>query len=292
MERTKRNTTRSRSTSARTSKSTTTRKATASSSSSSASGSRFNLLTYLNIAAGVLLIAQAVLIVVLRKGQFGAQQITTGYVAKDALASDQLSRSVLSPASHHLFDLNLAYIVAAFLIVGGLGCLLVSLYKRAQYEQGLLSGYNKFRWPEFAISSALIIATLAMMVGVSDISFLVLLMLLTVVAAMTNGMVEKRVQFQTRWPLLLGSLAGLATWVVILVYVLGAVIHGSGLPVYLWAILASTFILFLIYGANLRRQAKMARPAENYRTTEMVYLAVGFILKTALAWQIFASVLR
>jgi hypothetical protein len=298
MERTKRNTTRGRSSSARASKPTTSRKAATTtksataSSASSASTNRFNLLRYLNLGAGVLLIVQAVLIIVLRKGQFGAQQITSGYVAKDALASDQLSRSVLSPASHHLFDLNLAYVVAAFLVIGGLGCLWVSLYKRAQYEQGLRAGFNKYRWPEFAVTSALIIAALAMLVGVNDISFLVVLMLLTAITAMTNSWIEKRVQMPSRWPLMLGSLAGLVVWLVILVYILGAVIHGSGLPVYLWALLASTFILFLIYGGNLRRQTKLARPAENYVTIEMIYLGVGFVLKTAVAWQIFASLLR
>ncbi len=84
----------------------------------------------------------------------------------------------------------------------------------------------------------------------------------------------------------------MALLLALVVYAVGAVIYGSGLPVYTWSVLVTAFILFGLYGGTLRRQLKAAKPADNYLAAERMYLVVGFLLKTLVAWQIFAAVLH
>ena len=124
------------------------------------------------------------------------------------------------------------------------------------YIAQLRRGINRFRWLEYAISSSIMMALIAMLVGVYDIWLLVLIV--TANAGMiANGdlleVVNEKQSGAVNWlPFYYGSFLGLVPWVLVFTYVGAA----GTVPVFVWAILASYMAFFCTFPINMYLQYK------------------------------------
>jgi len=89
-----------------------------------------------------------------------------------------------------------------------------------------------------------------------------------------------------------GSIAGIAPWIVVFLYFLGAVNSGTAKPpAFVYAIVPTLFVFFNIFAVNMVLQYKKVGPWKDYLFGERVYIILSLAAKTVLAWIIFAGTL-
>jgi len=237
--------------------------------------------------------AQAVAVIVLsRATQF---PVTTNYLTTDPVASSD-SDPVLVSATRTLFDVNLAYVVAAFFIMSAIAHLVIATVYRNRYEAGLKQGINKARWIEYGFSASTMMVGIAMLSGVSDISTLVLIFVATMVMNLLGLVMELHNQLtsKTNWTsFIVGSISGIAPWIAVGAYLAGANQYGEGdIPSFVYWIYASIFVFFSSFALNMYLQYKKTGRWADYLYGERVYMILSLVAKSALAWQVFVGALR
>jgi hypothetical protein len=248
-----------------------------------------------NFIAALLLALQGILVLILSDPHKGLHPITASFLTRDQVASTIAGHSVLSAASHHLFDLNIAYLVAAFLFMGALGHLLISTFKHKSYESELNKGVNRYHWIEYALSGGAMMLAVALLAGVLDIASLIMIFVLTAIASLLGMAMELRNQGanKTDWTnYTIGVAAGLAPWIIVLIYIWYAHVYGSGVPGFVYWAYGTMLILFAGFAINMYFQYKKLGHWAKPRFAQLVYIALGFVAKTVLAWQIFAGTLK
>jgi len=261
-------------------------------------GSRTTSISYAslrkwNLSLGVLHFVQGLIIIILSKSS--ALPVVTHYLAVDSLASQAAGHPVLAAAQRHLFDVNLAYLVAAFFFMSAIAHFVIGTVYRKRYETDLGTGINKARWIEYGISASTMMVAIALLSGVYEFSSLIMIFALILIMNLLGLVMEvhnqttKKTNWLSYW---LGVIAGLAPWIVIAVYLKGAVMYGSGVPGFVYWIYGSMFVLFASFAINMLLQYRKKGKWSNYLYGERVYMILSLIAKTALAWQIFAGTLR
>jgi len=182
------------------------------------------------------------------------------------------------------------------------------------YIGQLRRGINRFRWIEYAVSSSIMMALIAMLVGVYDILLLVTLMALNTTMIFMGDLMEITNEAHSHgeaapltvnaarpvqwWPFLYGSFAGIIPWCVVFTYV-GAIPAGK-LPGFVWAIIWAYLSLFLSFPLNMFLQYKgigwwndrrySAERRGGYLFGEKVYQLLSLSSKSILLWLIIGGV--
>jgi hypothetical protein len=246
-----------------------------------------------NIGLAIVHALQGVLIIVLSRAS--SLPVSTNYLTLDPLLS-QDGHPVLAPATRNLFDINLAYLIAAFFFMSAIAHLVVATVYRKKYEAGLKKGINKARWIEYSVSASTMMIAIAMLSGVYDISSLLMIFALDFIMNMMGLGMELWNQNtkKTNWfTYVIGCVAGIVPWIVFAIYVWGANAYGSGnIPSFVYWIYVSMFIFFNSFAINMYLQYKKTGKWANYLYGERVYMILSLVAKSALAWQIFAGILR
>lgn len=189
-----------------------------------------------------------------------------------------------------LFQLPFGVLVASFLLLSALAHAIISIPKKTNdiYNKDLALGVNKFRWIEYALSSSVMIVLIATLFGVYDIA--TLLLIFVVNASMNlfgldmellNAGKEKK---KVNWiPFISGSIAGLAPWIVILVYMFGTG-DVSRVPWFVWAIVGTYFVAFNTFPINMVLQYLNVGKWADYLYGERVYIILSLVAKSILAW--------
>jgi hypothetical protein len=258
-----------------------------------------NIVTYdklrkYNLIAAGLFILQAIVVLLLSDPIKGVFPITANFLAEDKLASSAAGHQVFVAASHRLFDLNIAYVVAAFFIISALAHIIISTWKRKIYENDLKKGINRARWIEFSLSGGIMMGAIAMLSGILDIASLLMVFALTAVMTLLGLAMELRNQEQNDvdWAnYFIGIVAGSIPWLVIIIYVWNSHVYGNGIPGFIYWIYGSLFLLFSSFAINMYLQYKKLGHWSAYLYGERAYIILSFIAKTALAWQIFSGTL-
>lgn len=221
--------------------------------------------------------------------------VTTNYLTLDPLASSG-GQPVLVDASRALFDINLAYLVAAFFFMSAIAHVVVATKYRKTYEKNLKKGINKARWYEYAISASTMMVAIAMLSGIYDVSSLIMIFALTALMNAMGLMMELHNQTtkKTDWTsFIIGSKAGIIPWIVIAIYFIGANVYGSGqVPSFVYWIYGSLFVFFNCFAINMYLQYKKVGRWADYLYGEKVYMVLSLVAKSALAWQVFFGTLR
>lgn len=252
-------------------------------------------LRRLNQTAALLNLIEAIVILAIKKSGQGIRPVDSGFIGHNSLAAATSTQPVAVPAIRHLFDLNLAYVVAAFLLVSALINILLATRYRASYEQDLERHTSRARWIEYSISAGLMMVAVAMVVGVADLSLLLLLLGTTSFIAFQGlvaeayGQAAKRVNWFSYWS---GLGSAVLSWVVVTIYLWGAYAFGTGVPAYVYTIFISMLFLFALISINRGFQYRKLGRWENYLYGESFYILLMFLAQAALAWQIFAGALR
>jgi hypothetical protein len=249
-----------------------------------------------NTWVAVLLGLQALAILLLTANK--TYPVNVSYLTLDSLQSTTSGTQVLVPAVHHLFELNMARLVAAFLLIPALVHVSMATWYRLRYETDLANGMNRMRWFEYAISGGLMFVAIAALVGMSDLVSLGLGFALAAVTCLLGYVMETHNPFKKRaaatWTsYVVGATAGGLAWAGITVTLLASSLLGSGnMPAVAYWVYGASLVLFGAFAVNLYLQYKNSGPWSNYRYSEWVYLVLGFVTKSLLAWLIFAGTLR
>lgn len=249
----------------------------------------FNKLRKFNIFMGALHLVQGIAMLflattVIQKIAEFAPVITQNY-----LAFNEQTRS-LELSSKELFDLPFGIFVAAFLLISALAHAIISIPKKTNdiYNADLKKGINKFRWFEYAFSSSIMIVLIATLFGIYDIASLILIF---IVNASMNlfGLVMEQLNSGTKkgnikWgPFVWGSIAGIAPWIAILLYMFGNA-NFDRVPWFVWAIVGTYFVAFNTFPINMILQYKAVGKWKDYLYGERTYIVLSLVAKSILAW--------
>lgn len=248
----------------------------------------FVRLRRLNIFMAVAHLVQGVLMVVISSDY--SLPVTTAFLRFDPLAGR------LVQDLDTLVQLRIGPMVAAFLFMSSLAHFAVaSPWGFPWYVKNLRKGANYARWIEYAFSASLMIAIIAMLVGIYDIASLILIFALNAMMILFGWMMELHNQStqKTDWTSFnFGCIAGAVPWVVIAIYLFGAGGGDGGPPGFVYGIFASIFVFFNVFAVNMVLQYRKVGRWRDYLYGERAYVWLSLIAKSALAWQVFGGTFR
>lgn len=245
-----------------------------------------------NIRLAALLALEAVAVAVI--GTSKTVELTTQYLAKDALATEAAGKEVLSAATRHLADVRLAWIVAGFLLVFAVAYLLAATLWRKKYEAWLERGVNNLRWVALGVGGGVAMTVVAMLSGVSDVSALALVFGSVVLASLLAASVELLGAGRRLRRLLgLGALLGVfLPWLLLARIAFGSIMYDGALPIYLYFVYASVTLLLVAFGLAVYFRVKKRGKWLDTDYTEKMFMGLSFATATILALQIFAGALQ
>lgn len=251
-------------------------------------------LRKLNIGAGIFLLAQGILMLVLGYLLEWNRDIYTFYLKFKIISVVPFQAQVLPDPQVAFTISNLGAVLSSFLLLSGIALLLIAFVVNKSYVKNLKKGMNPYRWYEYAITSSIMLVILATFVGVWDLWSLVMIFILNVSMIMFGYLMEKINQYpkKTDWtPYLLGCLAGFTPWVVIAAYFIAALGSSeTNPPAFVYSILIIYFIMFNTFSINMILQYAGIGKWKDYLYGERVYILLSFIAKTILAWLVFIGV--
>lgn len=211
-------------------------------------------------------------------------------ITQNFLQYNQVTQS-LELSSTQLFELPFGIFVALFLLISAAAHALISIPKKTNdiYNKDLMLNVNKFRWFEYALSSSIMIVLISTLFGIYDIASLVLIF---VVNASMNlfGLVMEQLNSRRKegekvlWGAFVwGSIAGLAPWVAILLYMFGNGNYDM-VPWFVWAIVGTYFVAFNTFPVNMILQYKKVGKWKDYLYGERTYIVLSLVAKSILAW--------
>lgn len=243
---------------------------------------RFNLIMGgLHLLQGIMMLFLASS-VIQKIGEF-QPDVTQFYIYYD-----QTTMS-LEVTQRVLFSLPFGVLVAVFLLLSALAHAIISIPKKTNdiYNRDLALGINKFRWFEYALSSSVMIVLISTLFGVYDIATLLLIFVVNAsmnlfgldMELLNAGRKEK-----VKWgPFIWGSFAGIAPWVVILLYMFGTG-DFERVPWFVWAIVGTYFVAFNTFPINMILQYLKVGKWADYLYGERVYIILSLVAKSILAW--------
>ncbi len=190
-----------------------------------------------------------------------------------------------------LFELSIAWGVAAFLFLSALFHWLIASVGARRYRDQLSRGQNQFRWIEYALSSSVMVVLIAMLPGITSIA--ALLALFGVNAGMIFfGAVQERYEQPggSLWPFWMGSALGVVPWIAIGVYLVSPGSEAQP-PAFVYGIFFSLFVFFNSFALTQWAQYKQLGRWKDYLVGERTYILLSLLAKSALAWQVFGGTL-
>ena len=159
-----------------------------------------------------------------------------------------------------IWDAPLGIGIALFLLISALAHFGLSTFGYKWYEKSLKKGMNPVRFYEYALSSSLMIVLIGLLVGVNDIGAIILAFFVNASMNLFGIMMEYHNQYTKKvsWlSFIFGSIAGIAPWIVVFLYFLGAVNSGDAKPpAFVYAIVPTLFVFFNIFAINMVLQYK------------------------------------
>jgi|GEM_PF-1385757 len=241
--------------------------------------------------------AQAIAIVLL--GNKISVPITAQYPALDTLGSEAAGHQLVGGAFRHLFDMELGWAVATFLIVFATIRYMAARKTRVQDQPGTDRGVSAMRWMSFGLGGGVIVLTIALLTGIYEIGTLLALFALTAMSAVlafaAEVVIDRNKGMWTRMARVLGNLSVVSLalpWVVFAIAAIGTALWNGHLPVYLYSIYGCVALLF--FGTVLAtyfyfaRQGRWADPLYAERS----FMLLELLTASFLAWQVFAGVLH
>lgn len=196
----------------------------------------------------------------------------------------------LEVASRILFELPFGILVACFLFLSALAHGLISIPAKLNniYNRDLEKGINKFRWFEYALSSSIMIVLISTLFGIYDIASLLLIFIVNASMNLFGLVMEQlnsgREKQGINWgPFVWGSIAGLAPWAAILIYMFGTG-NFDMVPWFVWAIVGTYFVAFNTFPVNMVLQYKAVGKWKDYLYGERTYIVLSLAAKSILAW--------
>lgn len=255
-------------------------------------------LQKLNLAVAVVLALQAIALLV-----FGVAYSVPVYVSHltgDALQTKLRGTEIMAPALHMLWNLNVAYVAAAALLVTALVYALLATVWRMKYEARLKKESQPLRWVIVAIAGGLMLVALALVAGVNELTDLKSIVAFTVLASLGAAWLEmhpvRRGKLDASgW---LGVIIALVAAIMPLLVILDTmaatgIFGGVGVPAYAWELFAVSVVGWLLVIGNMHlTNLKQGKWGSNYLYAEAWYTGLILAVETVFVWVLFAAVLH
>ncbi len=209
------------------------------------------------------------------------------------LRFDQATQSLM-PKLDTLFSIKMAPLVASFLFISAFAHFLIAFPLNNWYNKNLKNNINVARWVEYAFSSSIMIVVISLLVGMSDISTLIVIFFLNAMMILFGWMMELHNQKTTKtdWTsYIFGCIAGVGPWIAVAIY-LASPGSSDNPPTFVYWIFFSIFLFFNIFALNQYLQYRKVGKWKDYLYGERSYIILSFVAKSLLAWQVFAGTLR
>ena len=249
---------------------------------------RFNLIMgCLHLVQGLIMVFLATSVI--QKIAEFQPMITQNYLSYNFITQ------TLEPASRDLFQLPFGILVACFLFISAIAHGLIVLRSNT-YFSDLKKGMNKFRWFEYALSSSVMIVLIATLFGIYDIASLVLIFIVNASMNLFGLTMEQlnsgKEKTRVNWgPFIWGSIAGIAPWIAIVLYMAGTG-NFDLIPWFVWAIVITYFIAFNTFPVNMILQYKRIGKWSDYLYGERTYIVLSLVAKSLLAWLVLFGALQ
>ncbi len=194
-----------------------------------------------------------------------------------------------------LFNLNISYMVAAFIALSAFFHFFVSSPQIfPKYADGLKRHINVYRWIEYSLSSSIMIVVILQLNGTTD--YIALLAVFGVnVSMILFGWLQERYTTPGNGDLLpfwFGCIAGAVPWIAVAINL--AAPKGppaSSVPGFVYGIVISLFLLFNCFAIVQYKQYRAKGKWADYLHGERIYIVLSFVAKSLLAWQVFSGAL-
>ena len=246
-------------------------------------------LRRLNLAAAVFHLASAVLFLAIAT-DFDLP-ITASFPTEDPALTEQLFPAEV------LTEVTIGYGVAAFSLLSALFHFLVATVANRPYNRAIAATQNPFRWIEYSLSSTLMIVLIVMLLGDYDIGALIGVAAANVAMILFGWLMERHntpgADDVDWYPFVFGCIAGIAPWIVGTIYFAGALGNADeAVPTWVWALFISVFVMFNGFAVNQFLQYRRVGPWRSYVFGEGAYIALSFVAKTLLIWQVYFGTVR
>jgi hypothetical protein len=239
---------------------------------------RYRRLRRLNVVVGLVLGAQALLMLLLSNGL--SLPVSAAYLTTDPV----LAQGPAAP--HEVFALPVGRTVALFLLLATLDHLLVAAPRLHEwYERGIDRHVSYARWVEYSVSASVMLVLIAMLVGIRDLAVLVLLFTASTAMILFGLLAERGSGWPAFW---FGSLVGAVPWVLIALYTA----KPPTVPGFVYAVVVLQLLLFFSFAVNMALQRLQVWRWRDYLYGEVTYVVLSLTAKSLLAWLVFANVLR
>ncbi len=247
----------------------------------------FSSLNRFNLVMAFLHAVQGVVVVLLSRDF--SLPISTSYLAFNE------ATQTLDPATSEVFNLSVPWLIAGFFFLSALFHLVIATTYRKTYEKNLELGMNKARWYEYSISASVMLVAISLLVGIYDLSSLIMIFVLASGMNLMGLVMEvhnqttKTTDWLSYW---IGCLLGAIPWVAIAIYLWSGAANGSAAPTFVYWIFVSMFVFFNLFAINMWLQYKGIGSWKSYLYGERAYIILSLVAKSLLAWQVFAGTLR
>lgn len=249
-------------------------------------------LRVFNIVMGFIHLIQGALMLYLSNSF--ALPITTSYLSFD------LTAFKLVPVMETPAELLIGPLVALFLLLSSIAHFTISMPGIYEwYVKNLKKGLNYARWYEYSLSSSVMMVVISMLVGVYDLSTLLLIFFMNAMMILWGLMMERHNQLtqkvgeKTDWlAFVIGCVAGILPWIVVALYLFNSGDGENKAPTFVYWIFFSIFLFFNVFAGNMILQYKKVGKWKDYTFGEKVYVVLSLLAKSALAWQVFFATLR
>lgn len=215
-------------------------------------------------------------------------QLTLGHLAKDELMSQK--SAVLVSGSHSVFDIQVSTIVIALMLLSTIvpGLYMTRLQK--QYANGLKKKVMPWRWLDMAVTTAIMVETIAILSGVQDIMTLKIIGGLMAITCLLGWLGEKAMTDGKKLirPIFITSIiTGSLPWLLIAVGAVATPFYAAArAPWYIYALYISSLGSFSLIALNQWRYYGKVRQWKDYMFVERNYLFI-----TDAAKLLFAAIL-
>lgn len=241
----------------------------------------------------VIFAVQGVIILILSANR--TYPISANYLGIDTMQSQAQGQQVYGTGTQHLFDVNLAYLIAAFFFIAAITHILLATKLRPAYETEVKKGINKVRWIEYALCAGIMMLLIGMLVGVQDVATLLLLFGATAgmsVLGLAMEVVNQGAR-NVRWlTYIVGLSVGALPWIVIAMYLISGGIYGTTAPAFVYWVSGVMLLIFAAFALNMYCIYHRSGKWKDYLYGERVFMILSLIAKTTLAWLVFAGVLH
>jgi|MDSY01.1.fsa_nt_gb hypothetical protein len=190
-----------------------------------------------------------------------------------------------------IFHVEIGLVSAVFLLMSAAAHGLVVI-KFSTYLEHLRVETNPYRWWEYSVSSSLMICAIAMLFGCYDLGSLLLIFFVNASMCFFGHLMEllnPPDRRSTDWtPFFMGCWAGIAPWLVILLYFLGGG-NFSRIPGFVYGILIGYAVFFNTFPVNMVLQYRRVGRWSEYRFGELGYIVLSLLSKSLLAWLVFGG---